>query len=108
MDPARTQVEFNSRWMSQMTADGLIQLSAHYNVARMLEREDFHKRYTEQRPISIHEFMYPPIQGYDSVVLKADVELGAPIRSLTWSVAISNGLRAGSSGRNHNAAARGH
>ena len=76
LDPARTQVEFNSRWMSQMTADGLIQLSAHYNVARMLEREDFHKRYTEQRPISIHEFMYPLIQGYDSVVLKADVELG--------------------------------
>ena len=59
-----------------MTADGLIELSAHYNVARMLEREDFHTRYTEQKPISIHEFMYPLIQGYDSVALKADVELG--------------------------------
>ena len=59
-----------------MTADGLIELSAHYTVARMLEREDFHKRYTEEKPISIHEFMYPLIQGYDSVALKADVELG--------------------------------
>jgi tyrosyl-tRNA synthetase len=76
LDPHKTTVEFNSRWMSAMTADGLIQLSAHYNVARMLEREDFHKRYTEQKPISIHEFMYPLIQGYDSVALKADIELG--------------------------------
>ena len=72
----RTQVEFNSRWMSTMTADGLIELSAHYTVARMLETEDFHKRYTDEKPISIHEFMYPLIQGYDSVALKADVELG--------------------------------
>ncbi|GAB1723133.1 MAG: tyrosine--tRNA ligase [Nitrospira sp. CR1.1] len=76
LDPAKTQVEFNSRWMSTMTADGLIELSARYTVARMLEREDFHKRYTEGTPISIHEFMYPLIQGYDSVALKADIELG--------------------------------
>jgi tyrosyl-tRNA synthetase len=76
LDPEKTTVEFNSRWMSTMTADGLIQLSAHYNVARMLEREDFHKRYQEQKPISIHEFMYPLIQGYDSVALDADIELG--------------------------------
>ncbi|MDR4480958.1 MAG: tyrosine--tRNA ligase [Nitrospira sp.] len=76
LDPHKTQVEFNSRWMSAMTADGLIELSAHYTVARMLEREDFHKRYAEEKPISIHEFMYPLIQGYDSVALKADVELG--------------------------------
>lgn len=76
LDPHKTVVEFNSRWMSTMTADGLIQLTAHYNVARMLEREDFHKRYQEQKPISIHEFMYPLIQGYDSVALKADIELG--------------------------------
>lgn len=76
LDPARTTVEFNSRWMGTMTADELIQVSAHYNVARMLEREDFHKRYHEQKPISIHEFLYPLIQGYDSVALKADVELG--------------------------------
>ena len=59
-----------------MTAEGLIHLSAQYSVARMLERDDFHKRYHEQKPISIHEFMYPLVQGYDSVALKADVELG--------------------------------
>ena len=76
LDPARTIVEFNSRWMGTMTAEELIQVSAHYNVARMLEREDFHMRYHEQKPISIHEFLYPLIQGYDSVALKADVELG--------------------------------
>jgi tyrosyl-tRNA synthetase len=76
LDPDRTIVEFNSRWMGMMTAEDLIQVSAHYNVARMLEREDFHTRYQEQKPISIHEFLYPLIQGYDSVALKADVELG--------------------------------
>ncbi len=76
LDANRTTVDFNSRWMSTMTAEGLVQLSAHYKVARMLEREDFHKRYHEQKPISIHEFLYPLIQGYDSVALKADVELG--------------------------------
>ncbi|MFQ5993365.1 MAG: tyrosine--tRNA ligase [Nitrospiraceae bacterium] len=76
LDPKKTKVEFNSRWMSAMRAEDLVQLSAHYNVARMLEREDFHKRYEEQKPISIHEFLYPLVQGYDSVELKADVELG--------------------------------
>jgi tyrosyl-tRNA synthetase len=76
LDPAKTLVEFNSRWMSAMTADALIHLSAHYSVARMLERDDFHKRYQEQKPISIHEFMYPLVQGYDSVALKSDIELG--------------------------------
>jgi len=76
LDPQKTTVEFNSRWMGAMTAEGLIQLAAHYKVARMLEREDFHKRYQEQKPISLHEFLYPLIQGYDSVALKADVELG--------------------------------
>ena len=76
LEPAKTLVEFNSRWMSTMTAEGLIHLSAHYNVARMLERDDFHKRYHEQKAISIHEFMYPLVQGYDSVALKSDIELG--------------------------------
>jgi tyrosyl-tRNA synthetase len=76
LDPEKTLVEFNSRWMSAMTAEALIHLSAHYNVARMLERDDFHKRYHEQKPISIHEFLYPLVQGYDSVVLKSDIELG--------------------------------
>jgi len=76
LDPAKTLVEFNSRWMSTMTAEALIHLSAHSSVARMLERDDFRKRYAEQKPISIHEFMYPLVQGYDSVALKSDVELG--------------------------------
>lgn len=76
LDPEKTIIEFNSRWMGPMTADGLIQLAAHYRVARMMEREDFHKRYQEQKPISVHEFLYPLVQGYDSVALKSDVELG--------------------------------
>ncbi len=76
LDPAKTLLEFNSRWMKEMSAEGLIQLAAHYRVARMMERDDFHKRYQEQKPISVHEFLYPLVQGYDSVVLKADVELG--------------------------------
>ncbi len=76
LDPAKTLVEFNSRWMGEMTAEGLIQLAAHYRVARMMERDDFHKRFQEQKPISVHEFLYPLVQGYDSVALKADVELG--------------------------------
>ncbi|OGX10678.1 MAG: tyrosine--tRNA ligase, partial [Nitrospirae bacterium RIFCSPLOWO2_12_FULL_63_8] len=76
LDPKKTTVEFNSRWMSPMKAEELIAISAHYRVARMLERDDFRKRYQEQKPISVHEFMYPLIQGYDSVALKSDVELG--------------------------------
>jgi tyrosyl-tRNA synthetase len=76
LDPAKTIIEFNSRWMGPMTAEGLIQLAGHYRVARMMERDDFHKRYHEQKPISVHEFLYPLVQGYDSVALKADVELG--------------------------------
>ena len=76
LDPEKTTIELNSRWMGPMTADGLIQLAAHYRVARMMERDDFHKRYREQKPISVHEFLYPLVQGYDSVALKADVELG--------------------------------
>jgi tyrosyl-tRNA synthetase len=76
LDPAKTLIDFNSRWMKPMQAQDLIRLAARHTVARMLEREDFHKRYTSQTPISIHEFLYPLIQGYDSVALKADVELG--------------------------------
>ena len=76
LDPQKTEVVFNSHWMGAMKAERLIELAAQYNVARMLEREDFHKRYQEQKPISIHEFLYPLIQGYDSVELQADVELG--------------------------------
>jgi tyrosyl-tRNA synthetase len=76
LDPAKTIIDFNSRWMKEMRAQDLIRLAARHTVARMLEREDFHKRYTSQTPISIHEFLYPLIQGYDSVALQADVELG--------------------------------
>jgi len=76
LDPDRTTLEFNSRWMNAMTAEQLVHLTARYSVARMLERDDFHKRFQDQKPITIHEFLYPLIQGYDSVVLEADVELG--------------------------------
>ncbi|NOY64085.1 MAG: tyrosine--tRNA ligase [Nitrospirae bacterium] len=76
LDPRKTIIDFNSRWMSEMTAEELIRLTSHYTVARMLEREDFKQRWQKQSPISIHEFIYPLIQGYDSVVLRADVELG--------------------------------
>jgi tyrosyl-tRNA synthetase len=76
LDPAKTIIEFNHRWMEKMDAVSLIELSAKYTVARMLEREDFKQRYQKQQSISIHEFLYPLMQGYDSVVLKADVELG--------------------------------
>jgi tyrosyl-tRNA synthetase len=76
LDPDRTEICFNSRWMEKMDAAGLIQLAAKHTVARMLERDDFHKRFTEGQPIAIHEFLYPLVQGYDSVALRADVELG--------------------------------
>jgi tyrosyl-tRNA synthetase len=76
LDPERTRVEFNSRWMGKMSAADLIQLAAKHTVARMLERDDFSRRYAEGRPIAIHEFLYPLVQGYDSVALEADVELG--------------------------------
>jgi tyrosyl-tRNA synthetase len=76
LDPDKTRLELNSRWMSKMDAVGLIELAAKHTVARMLERDDFHKRYKGGKPISIHEFLYPLVQGYDSVALQADVELG--------------------------------
>lgn len=76
LDPDTTQICFNSEWMNKMDASGLIKLAAQHTVARMLERDDFHKRYTRGQAIAIHEFLYPLIQGYDSVVLQADVELG--------------------------------
>ncbi len=76
LDRERTIIDFNSRWMGAMSAAGLIELAAKHTVARMLERDDFHKRYKGGQPIAIHEFLYPLVQGYDSVALKADVELG--------------------------------
>src|SRR5512139_1229716 len=76
LDPVKTKIAFNSEWMSKMTAGDMIQLAAKHTVARMLEREDFKKRYQSELPISIHEFLYPLIQGYDSVMMRSDVELG--------------------------------
>ncbi len=76
LDPEKTTVMFNSTWMNEMSSAELIQLAAKNTVARMLERDDFHKRFSSNQPIAIHEFLYPLIQGYDSVAMKADVELG--------------------------------
>jgi tyrosyl-tRNA synthetase len=76
LDPNKTKVVFNSEWFAQKTAADLIQLASQQTVARMLERDDFTKRYNNQQPIAIHEFLYPLVQGYDSVALEADVELG--------------------------------
>ena len=76
LDRAQTEVAFNSKWLAALGADGMIRLAAKYTVARMLERDDFAKRYREGQPIAVHEFLYPLEQGYDSVALKADVELG--------------------------------
>ncbi len=76
LDPEKTEIAFNSHWMDRFSAAEFVSLCSRYTVARMLERDDFHKRYTGNRPIAIHEFLYPLVQGYDSVALKADVELG--------------------------------
>ena len=76
LDRDQTEVAFNSKWLAALGADGIIRLAAKYTVARMLERDDFAKRYREGQPIAVHEFLYPLAQGYDSVALKADVELG--------------------------------
>ncbi len=76
LDPEKTQIRFNSEWLEKMTSMELIKLQAKQTVARMLEREDFKKRFTSHSPIGIHEFIYPLLQGYDSVVLKADIEIG--------------------------------
>src|SRR6202521_3364234 len=76
LDPGRTEVMFNSQWGNQLGAAGMIKLAATYTVARMLERDDFAKRYAEQKPIAVHELLYPLMQGYDSVAMQADIELG--------------------------------
>ena len=76
LDPAKTEIRYNSEWSDPLGARGMIQLAAKYTVARMMERDDFHKRYTSGQSISVHEFLYPLMQGYDSVALKSDLELG--------------------------------
>lgn len=81
LDPARTTIRFNSEWMDRMTSADMVKLCAQYTVARILERDDFAKRMRESRPIGIHEFLYPLVQGYDSVALRADVEVGGTDQS---------------------------
>ncbi|WP_439640237.1 tyrosine--tRNA ligase [Nevskia sp.] len=76
LDPARTTIEFNSRWLDTLGTEGILKLAAQHTVARMMERDDFSRRFRDNQPIAIHEFLYPLLQGYDSVALKADVELG--------------------------------
>ncbi len=76
LDPAKTEIRYNSEWSDPLGARGMIQLAARYTVARMMERDDFHKRFTQGQSISVHEFLYPLMQGYDSVALKSDLELG--------------------------------
>ncbi len=76
LDPEKTTIVFNSLWLGHFSAVDLIRLASTYTVARMLERDDFHKRYQSRQPIAIHEFIYPLLQGYDSVELKADIEMG--------------------------------
>jgi tyrosyl-tRNA synthetase len=76
LDPQKTVVDFNRRWMGRFSADDFVRLMAKYTVSQLLEREDFHKRFHDEKPISVHELLYPLVQGYDSVALEADVELG--------------------------------
>lgn len=76
LDPQKTKIVFNSEWLSKLGTEGMIRLASNYTVARMLERDDFKKRFGNNQPIAIHEFIYPLLQGYDSVALDADVELG--------------------------------
>ena len=76
LDPQKTVIDFNRRWMGAFTADDFVKLTAKYTISQMLEREEFHKRFQEEKPISVHELLYPLVQGYDSVALEADVELG--------------------------------
>src|SRR5580765_2972663 len=76
LDPARTEIRYNSEWSEPLGAAGMIKLAARYTVARMLERDDFSKRFRGNQPIAVHEFLYPLMQGYDSVALKSDIELG--------------------------------
>ena len=76
LDESKTEIRFNSEWLDQLGFEGMIRLTAKFTVSQMLEREDFHKRFQEEKPISVHELLYPMTQGYDSVALKADVELG--------------------------------
>ena len=108
LDREKTRVDFNSRWFGGMNAAGLIEIAGRHTVARMLERDDFAKRYKGSQPIAIHEFLYPLVQGYDSVALKSDVELGGTDQKFNLLVgrAAAGELRPGAADRHDDAAAR--
>jgi tyrosyl-tRNA synthetase len=91
LDPNTTRIEFNSRWLSNMPAPEFVKIAAHYTVARMLERDEFSKRYKSGQPIGIHEFLYPLAQGYDSVALRADVEMGGTDQR--WNLLVGRALQ---------------
>ena len=76
LDPEKTEIRYNSEWLDKLGYEGMVRLTAKFTVSQMLEREDFHKRFREEQPISVHELLYPMVQGYDSVMLQSDVELG--------------------------------
>jgi len=108
LDPERTEILFNSTWSDKLGADGMIRVAATYTVARMLEREDFGNRFRSNQPIAIHEFLYPLMQGYDSVAMKCDIELGGTDRSSTcWSGASCKGISGSRPSASHHAAAGG-
>jgi tyrosyl-tRNA synthetase len=100
LDPARTEIRYNSEWGDALGSRGMIQLAARYTVARMMERNDFHDRFHAGTPISVHEFLYPLMQGYDSVALKSDLELGGTDQKFNLLVA---GICRRSMGRSRNA-----
>ena len=104
LSPEKTVVDFNSRWFSKFSAEDFIRLTAKYTVSQMLEREDFHKRFHEEKPIAMHELLYPLAQGYDSVALEADVELGGTDQKIqsAGGTRVAASLRAGiASGVDH-------
>ena len=107
LDRDKTEIRYNSEWSMPLGADGMIKLASRYTVARILEREDFTKRFQGGVPISIHEFLYPLMQGYDSVALNADLELGGTDQNSTcWSAANCRSSMAGTAVHSHDAAAR--
>ena len=110
LDPDKTQVMFNSEWSDKLGAEGMIRLASRYTVARLLERDDFSKRYKAGQPIAVHELLYPLMQGYDSVAMKADVELGGTDQKFNLLVGreLQKRLRPGAAVHPDHAAARGH
>ena len=109
LSPEKTVMDFNSRWFSKFSAEDFIRLTAKYTVSQILEREDFHKRFHDEKPIAMHELLYPLAQGYDSVALEADVELGGTDQKFNLLVGreIAAGVRAGVAGGADHADSRG-